>query len=175
MIYYLIITAITVSLDSFICGISLSLGKSKKLPLVAIITLTVYLMCIITNYGTLLLKDFITEKTTIIGGIILVSIGLYNLIKKDKDTSLSQKNFFIQSLSVGFAVGLDGALANLSLSLMGINAFYVPITIAATHGLMILLSVLFTQTKTASKLEKFSFIGPLILIFLGLYKIIALI
>lgn len=172
MIYYLFITALTVSIDSFACGLSLSLGKRKILPLILIVTITVFIMCCISNYATILLKDVLTEESAVLGGFILIILGIINLLKKENAQVHSQKNFILQSLTAGFAVGLDGAFANLSLSLMGINAFYVPLTIAITHGLMIGASAVLTKTTFAKKLSKCNFIAPLILIGLGIYKII---
>ncbi len=171
MIYYLIITALTVSIDSFLCGFSFSLSKAKKGPLVLIISLTVFVMCLITNYAAVVFSKILNEKTVCLGGLILIAVGIYNLIKKN-DELKNHKNFLIQSLTAGFAVGLDGAVANLSLAIMGINAFYVPITIAITHGLMIGLSVTLSELPFVKKLKKFYFIPPIILIILGLYKFI---
>ena len=74
----------------------------------------------------------------------------------------------------GFAVGIDGALANLSLSLMNINEFYVPIIIAVMHALMIWLGILLSQTKFAKKFAKIEIFSPLILIFLGTEKLLGL-
>ena len=173
MIYYLILTALTVSIDSFLCGFSLSLSKTKKFPLVIIITLTVFLMCLITNYLTYALTGILTEKTASLGGLILIAVGIFNLVKKDSETK-SHKSFLAEALSVGFAVGLDGAFANLSLALMGINAFYVPITIAITHGIMIALSIVLSETNVSKKIGKFGFVAPIILIILGAYRLISL-
>ncbi len=172
MIYFLFITAFTVSIDSLICGFSLSLGKGKKLPFVIGISLTVLVMCLITNYGALLFKDYLNEKSTIIGGIILVLVGIYNLTYGKKQ--VSNKSAFVQSFITGFAVGIDGALANLSLSLMGINAFYVPPFIALMHAVMIYVGSTLSQSKISKKIFKLDFLPPLILILLGLIKITGL-
>ena len=176
MISFLIITAITVSLDSFICGFSLSYLSNKKTPIVIGIALTVFAMCLVTNYATLLFSNFITEKTTCLGGLILIAIGIINLLNKEKDQKhiTTDKSLFKQILCISFAVGLDGSLANLSLSLMGLNAFYVPVTIAITHAIMIWLGILLSQTSTGKKLEKIECISPLILILLGGYKLLGL-
>ena len=170
MNYYLILTALTVSIDSFLCGFSLSINNNKKFTLVGTITLIVFIMCLITNYGAILLQNILTEKTTSFGGLVLIGIGIYNLLKPNDNTSISNKNFIIQSISAGFAVGLDGAIANLSLSLMGINTLQVPLTIAVCHGLMLFLSVILAKTKIAQKIGKLNFVAPIILICLGLYK-----
>ncbi len=169
MIYFLLLTAFSVSIDSMVCGFSLSLLKPKKLPIVFIITLVVYIMCIIANYFALFFSQHIPENFSGFGGIILAGIGFYNLLKKEKKAE-RQGDFLKQTLLSGFAVGLDGAVANLSLSLMGINFFYVPITIAIFHGIMIYIGVSLPDIPLVSKLSKYSFIAPLILIALGLYK-----
>ena len=170
MNYYTILTALTVSIDSFACGVSLALGKNNKILIVTLVTLTVFCMCLATNYATLFFNQIFNEKITNLGGIILIVIGIINLLNRDKD--LSNKNSFGQIIAVGFAVGLDGAFANLSLALMGLNSFLVPATIATCHGLMISLSLIISKTKIASKITKISIIAPIILIFLGLYKLI---
>ena len=173
MIYLVLITAITVSLDSFVCGLSLSIGNNKKVYLVSIITLTVYLMCLVANYSTLLLRHYLTKKASCFGGLLLILVGIYNLFKKEDNlTTKSNKSFLAQCFIVGFAVGIDGAIGNFSLALMGINAFYVPLIIALTHGVMILLSVLLCKTNLFSKISKYQFVPALLLILLGLYKTI---
>jgi len=174
MTAYLIITALTVSIDSFVCGFSLSLCSNKKLPIVLGIALTVFVMCLFTNYSTLFFAEHLSEKTASLGGLILVGVGIFNLIKKKDDTSLKNKNSLSIALITGFAVGLDGALANLSLSLMGINAFYVPVTIAVMHALMIALGIALASTPLAKKFGKIEFLPPIILILLGGYKLLGL-
>ena len=171
MIAYIIITALTVSIDSFVCGFSLAFNIKKKLPIVLGIALTVFLMCLLTNYLTVLFADKITEQTTCIGGVILILVGVYNIFKKSTNHSKKVKSDLLQSVVTGFAVGLDGAVANLSLSLMGMNAFYVPLIIAVTHALAIALGISLASTRLALKMAKIGFLPPLILIILGGYKL----
>ncbi|MCQ2387613.1 MAG: manganese efflux pump [Clostridia bacterium] len=174
MTAFLILTSLTVSIDSFVCGFSLSMSNGKKLPVILGIALTVFLMCLITNYSAGFFSAFLNEKSTSLGGILLIMIGVVNLLKKDKDTTIKNNKVLAQSVVIGFAVGLDGALANLSLAIMGINMFYVPMTIAITHALMISLGVLLSRTNIAKRFGKIRFLPPLILIVLGLYKITGL-
>ena len=173
MIAFLLITALTVSIDSFVCGFSLSFNGGKKYLVVAGIALTVFVMCLFTNYLTAFFSDYLSEKTASAGGIILIGVGLFNLFKKEDETG-KPVSTFKQVLLTGFAVGLDGALANLSLSLMGLNAFYVPLTIAIMHALMIALGIALAQTLFAEKFGKIKFLPPLILILLGIYKLTGL-
>ena len=173
MIAFLLVTALTVSIDSFVCGFSLSFNGGKKYLVVAGIALTVFVMCLFTNYLTTFFSGYLSEKTAGAGGIILVGVGLYNLFKKEEESGRSVSTFK-QTLLTGFAVGLDGAFANLSLSLMGLNAFYVPLTIAVMHAVMISLGIILAQTFFAKKFRKIKFLPPLILILLGIYKLIGL-
>lgn len=171
MLSLLLITSLSVSIDSFFCGFSLSPHKKNKYLIVPIIALTVFIMCLITNYSAMLLNGVLTEKTASLGGIILVGIGVFNLFRKEEKES-SSKTTFAQSLLSGIAVGIDGSMANLSLSLMGINAIYVPITIALFHAVLIALGIFLSGKIFTKKLDKLMTIPPLILIGLGIYKIL---
>lgn len=170
MIYFILLTSFIVAIDSFVCGFSLSLLKTRKSFIVLGITVTVFLMCVIANYSTLLLEPFFTEKTAGLGGIILVVVGFFNVLKKDSD-SRQLKNTYIQILISGFAVGLDGAFANLSFCLMGYSSFAIPVLIAVVHGVMIFLGVTIANIPIIKKFKKYDFIAPLILIALGVYKV----
>ena len=175
MTYYLLITAFTVSIDSFVCGFALAFNKGNKAPIVFGIALTVLTMCLITNYATAFFADFLSETTAcIVGGIILISVELYNIFKSNTPNKNGDGSIIKQSLISGFAVGLDGALANLSLALMGINAFYVPLTIAVMHALTITAGVLLAKTKFSKRIGEINILPPLILILLGLYKLTAI-
>lgn len=171
MIYFLLITALTVSIDSFFCGFSLSFrGGQKKYLIVTIITIVVTGMCFITNYLALTLTPFLNEKTASLGGLILAGVGICNLLKEQNHPSQSKGGLVKQSLISGFAVGLDGALANLSLSIMGLNYFFVPLVIGAMHTVMITLGILLSEIPIAKKCGKLGFLPPAILIALGIYK-----
>ncbi len=174
MIYFFLLTAITVSIDSFVCGFSLSFTTNKKLPIILGIALTVFVMCFITNYLAVILVGKITERTACLGGILLIGIGLFNLLKKDDEKVVKPRSALKQSILTGFAVGIDGATANLSLSLMGLNALYVPLTIALCHALLIWLGIVLAGVIPKDKFAKIEFLPPLILILLGGYKLLGL-
>lgn len=173
MTYYLFITALTVSIDSFVCGFSLSYTTKKKTLIVLGIALTVLFMCLITNYATTFFTG-VNQRTASLGGLILIGVGVYNLLKKNNDEIAIEKFALKQILLTGFAVGLDGAVANLSLSLMGINQFYVPILIALMHAFTISLGILLASSSLAKKFAKIEFVPPVILIVLGAYKLLGL-
>ena len=83
MILFLIITAFTVSIDSFVCGLSLSISYGKKLSFVLSIALTVFAMCLTVNYATTFFAGKLNSKTACLSGIILIAIGVFNLFKKE--------------------------------------------------------------------------------------------
>lgn len=169
---FLLLTSFTVSIDSFFCGFSLGAKAERKFYVVLTVALTVFLMCVIANYSATLLSDYLTDKTASLGGIILILVGVINIFKKDA-VSIGSGSVFSQSLISGIAVGLDGAAANLSLAIMGINAFYVPVIIAIMHAVMLTLGIFATKIS-AKKLKKLSVIAPIVLIALGIYKLTGL-
>ncbi len=173
MTYFLILTAISVSVDSLFCGFSLCASEKKKFQIVLGVALTVFIMCVIANYLAVFLKEILTEKTASFGGIILIALGLYNLLFKREPKS-RQNGVLKQSIICGFAVGLDGATANLSLSLMGLNGFFVPLFIAFCHAVMLGLGAFLSKFTKGKKAQKFAFIPPLVLIGLGIYKLTAI-
>ena len=174
MISFLLITAFMVSIDSFVCGFSLSQFSQKKLRIVLIVCLTVLIMCNITNYFAVFLSKYVSESLADFGGIILILVGVYNLLKQQKQDTVDVNDKY-SAFFIGFAVGLDGAIANLSLALMNINAFYVPIVIAVVHAIMVYFGILLSNTKLVLRLKKYYFIPYLILIFMGVYKLSGLI
>lgn len=194
---FLFITAFTVSIDSFACGFSLAFnGKGKNKFIVAlVIALTVFAMCAAANYAAAALAEILSEKTASLGGLILVGVGVFNLIKPAENTETTKKlnganenlkneksdcakrekgKLVRQSLLAGFAVGLDGAAANLSLAIMGINGFYVPVVIAVMHAVMIVLGIVLSNVPFIKRFGKLKFLPPLVLILLGLYKFLPL-
>lgn len=172
MFYYLLVTAFTVSIDSFICGFSLATNKCRKTLIVSGIVCVVFAMCVVANYLPVIFNVSKSYNASLIGGIILIAVGIFNLVKSDRKITFNGELKII--LLSGFAVGLDGAVANLSLSLMGINAFYVPMIIAVMHGFTISLGVILSKIPFFSKGKCVSVLSPLLLILLGLYKCVSL-
>ena len=173
MIWFLLLTAFTVSIDSLFCGFSLCFNKNKKLPVIITISLIVFAMCLTTNYLAYLIPTKHNTKASLLGGCLLIGIGVYNIFTS-KNTLPKVGKVFKQSILIGFAVGIDGALANLSLALMKINYFFVPLIIAIMHGFMIWIGTILSQSFLVEKLKKYDIIPPLILMLLGVYKIICL-
>ena len=86
---FLLTTALAVSIDSFVCGLTLSFNCKKKLKLILGVTSVVFVLCLTANYLGAYLKNFLTEKTASLGGIILIAVGIINLFSK-KDNNLEK-------------------------------------------------------------------------------------
>lgn len=170
-VFFLLATALTVSADAFFCGFSLSLGGEKKGPVLAGICVTVLLLCIAANLLGNLLAGILTEQVSVIGGFILIAVGFYNLMNSGEPSE--RKGVLKKCVVVGFAVGLDGAAATLSLSLMGYTEFYVPLVITAMHFFTILLGSALSETRAFAKIRKAKAAAPLLLVALGAYKVIS--
>ena len=173
-ILFLLATALTVSADSFFCGFSLSLGSRRRTMIVCgiVLTLTVCVLCAAANLLGNLLSGIFTEEVAAAGGMILIAVGVYNMIYSGKE-EFGEDHILNKSLIVGFAVGLDGAAATLSLSLMGYAEFYVPLLITATHFVTIVLGSALSETKFLGKLKNYRAAPPLMLIALGAYKLVS--
>ncbi len=128
---YVVATAITVSLDSFIVGFSLSLNQRKNFVLPLTVALVTYLMCLLVGLAGYILQDYLQNYVNYIGGTIMLCLGIANLIKKSEEPKSAN---FLQCLSIGISVGLDGATAMLSVTLQNVSdIILVPIIFATTH------------------------------------------
>lgn len=132
-IIILIVTAFTVSIDSFAAGFSLSLNKKNNALLPAVITLVTFVLCVITSLVGTLLKDYLDEKVDIFGATILIILAIINLLKdEDEQAWTLQQTTVAESLAMGFAVGTDAAVANLSLAMEGYGII-APLLFAVMH------------------------------------------
>lgn len=172
MTIYLLLTAFTVSMDSLFCGLSLGLTSKKRLSIVLTICTVVFLMCLTVNYAGNFLSPLLTEKTVCFGGAILILTGLLGIKDTEKEQMLSNNELpFSSSVLSGFAVGIDGALANLSIALMGIKSFLVPVTIALMHAITVYLGIELANLPFWKKVSFTKIIASFLLVALGYYKL----
>ncbi len=166
-------TALSVSLDSFFCGLSMSVKTKENLKFLIGISLSVFILCILGStlgikaYGTL------SSYSEIIGGSILIIIAIIGFIENKKDKHVFKTNdIFLESLLIGIAIGFDGAVGSLSLSLMGYNPIFVPILITVIHVVLMNFAILISKSKATTVLKKFKNSPQIILLLLGTYKLI---
>lgn len=132
-ILLLIITAFTVSIDSFAAGFSLSLNKKSNAILPIAVTLVTFVLCAITSLMGALLQNYLDEKIDIFGAAILLVLAMLNLLKDDEEqTGNLQPITITESIAMGCAVGTDAAVANLSLAMEGFGII-APLLFAAMH------------------------------------------
>lgn len=171
----LITTAFTVSADSFFCGLSLNAQYKNNPKIIIGITAAVFLTCFIGGLAGKSANSFLTDFSEIIGGTILYVVAVFNSVgsktNSPKLTSAFYSPVFITALVVGFAIGLDGALACFSLTLSGLSLTSVVMLITATHMFMMTLATAIANTNLSKKLARYEFLPPLLLAILGTYKI----
>ncbi len=173
-IIMLITTALSVSLDSFFCGLSMSVKTKENFKFLTGISLSVFILCVVGGTLGVRAHSFFADYSDLVSGGILLIIALFGLLKKDGEerTDLKNKNnIFLESLIIGVAIGLDGAMGCLSLSLMGYGAIIPPIVITIIHLLLMNVAIKLTGSKIAKPLKKFSFTPYMILLALSFSKI----
>lgn len=172
----LIATAISVSVDSFFCGLTLTLKKNEYFKIILGIFISVFTLCLI---GSLLGEKagaILSNYAEIIGGFLLIIISILNLktSKPNSPTLITiKKSTLKDSIIIGAIVGLDGCVGCFSLSLISSMGIIIPITITIVHLLFISLSILVSKLKIAELLCKYKELPEIILFTLGAYKIIS--
>lgn len=150
------VTALVVSLDSFVAGFSLSLNKKPNLVLPTSVALITLLLCLSTSFLGMIVSKYVDEQyISYFGAGLLAALGVITLVKRDEQRVNLRRVTFAESITIGFAVGTDAAIANLSLSIS--NASLVaPLVFAVTHYITVLLGQLLAQKITIGHSNVFS-------------------
>lgn len=148
-------TAIIVSLDSFMAGFSLSLNKKSNTALPATVALVTLLLCLITTFIGSLLKDYLNETANIFGAAVLFSLAVIGLFRNDEKACGLAPATFGENVAMGFAVGTDAAIANLSLAMSGYGII-APLIFAVTHYFTVLLGQVLAKKVTLEHTNLFS-------------------
>lgn len=165
----LLSTAIIVSLDSFVAGFSLSLNKKANAVLPVAVALVTLLLCAATSVIGSVLADYLDGYADLFGAIVLFVLAIINLFKKDDDQTYSLRQITLgESVTMGFAVGTDAAVANLSLAMQGMGVV-APIVFAVTHYFTVLIG-----QKLAGKvvIKNSNYLSAAALFILALAKIV---
>ncbi len=171
-------TALTVSLDSFICGLSMSIKTKENFKIVFGISFSVLIICLLGSIIGSNLYGFLSYFSELVGGLILIALSISGFKGKTEKTLLLKPpniQTLKESVIIGLAIGLDGAVGCLSLSLMGITSLIVPIFITAMHVLLMNFAIAITNTRPAKILKKHSHVPYFILFTLGIYKLVSFI
>lgn len=164
----IVITAIIVSLDSFVAGFSLSLNKKTTTTLPSAAALVTLALCLATTFVGNFLSSRLDKYVNYIGALLLVALALINVLKKDEQQHRLDSVTVGESLAIGVAVGMDAAVANLSLTLNGVGLI-APIIFAVMHYFTVWAGQKLAQKITLSHTNIFS---AVILIALAVTKLI---
>ena len=161
------LTALTVSIDALTAGIALASVKTVTARDTLTVGLVTFLLCAVARcLGQALILAPETE-VSLIGGVLLFCVGLRNLFPAPRSTRTIHATHNSDVVWVGVAVGLDGALATLSLSLLGYNSALTPFLFGIMHALAVGLGGI--VTAAAKKLP--AVLGAILLLSLGCWKI----
>lgn len=164
---FAVLTAITVSVDSFVAGFSLSVNKQKDLTLPLTVAIVTFWMCIVACRLGSLLRPLLADYGRYAGAFILFALAFANLLKKEN--AALGKISFSQCVAIGCGVGTDGAAAALSLSLQGMgDTLFLSLLIAFTHFMTVFAGQSLAQIAKPKNANVFS---AAILLILGALKL----
>ncbi|MBR5145650.1 MAG: manganese efflux pump [Clostridia bacterium] len=168
---FLILTAFAVSIDSTVAGFAIGL-KTKKVWLFSfIVAVATLLLCFFTTCIAIIAKDEFGTALKTIGSLFLVAVGMINFFKKRQD--LPKTLTFCEGLSLGFAVGTDACIANLSICLLGHTELWIPFVFAFTHFATVAIGAKLANSKLTKTLKHPSKISGIMLVCLGVFKLFA--
>lgn len=164
----IVITAVIVSLDSFVAGFSLSLNKKADPTLPSAVALMTLLLCLATTFIGNFLSRYIQGYVNYFGAALLITLALVNVLKKENEQCRLGSVMLGESITIGIAVGMDAAVANLSLTLNGVGLI-APIIFALMHYFTVWIGQKLAQKITLSHTNVFS---AVILVVLAVMKLI---
>ena len=163
------VTAVIVSLDSFVAGFSMSLNKKANYVLPSAVALITLILCLATTVVGRLLQGYLGKAVDYFGAALLALLALASLLNGDGEAKVNLTAVTLsQSLTIGVAVGMDAAVANLSLALSGVGLI-APLVFAVTHFFTVLLGQLLAKKIKLAHANVFS---AVILFVLAISKII---
>ena len=162
------ITALVVSLDSFMAGFSLSLNKKANQTLPCAVAVVTLLLCLVTTFIKKVLEQYIEQIANYFGAALLIFLAVINLVKRDEPNNKLSAVTLGESLTIGVAVGMDAAVANLTLATDSFELI-VPLVFAVTHYFTVFLG---QRLATKVQLSHTNVFSAVILIVLAITKVI---
>ncbi len=176
--FILIFTALSVSVDSFFCGLSLSVKTREKFKSVLIIATTVLFLCFLGANVGFLGSVLFKKYSSFLGGVILCLLAFKGcFIQKNNDVLLFKKDenaTFIESFLVGFSIGIDGMIGAISLTVIGFNYILVALTITIVHVLLLIIAFNFPYFYFIKNQKNIQYFSSFLLLALGLIKLLSL-
>lgn len=172
MLIFLFTTSLAVSLDSFFVGLGLGAYNKFTIKLPALVAIVTFLLCLITCILGEMLQDLLNNWVSYIGCALLVCVGLINFFKTTDSSVPPQSTNFYSCFAAAVGVGLDAAVANFSLSLMGYTSLLIPLLFAATHFATVIGGVMLANSKYLSNIKNTNKFAGVLLVMLGIIKLI---
>ncbi len=175
--FFLLITSLSVSIDSFFSGLSLSLKRYNKIKVIFIVAITVFLMCFTCAKLGSTASSVIKTYSSLVGGLILIIISFSDTLKNKQPiktllNKTSNGNLFYEAFLIGFSIGLDGALGCMMLTILGFNYLLVTALITFMHVILLLSSFIVSNIFAFEKNYIIDIIPSCILFILGIIKLL---
>ena len=167
-----ILSVISVSIDGFFVGTALALKNTriniKKLLIIGLIPILMAYPVMFLGYKV---SDIISNNFIKFTGFLLffiMSIKSYIEIKKEKEV---KELDLINTLTIGFTIGLDSSVCAFTLALLKYNIYITPIYFGISHFILILLGN-YLFLKKEIKLKYLKYLSPILFLCLALFKLI---
>lgn len=145
----LLTCAVIVSLDSFVAGFTLSINKKNNFALPAAVAIITLALCLATTFLGKALKNTMNDYADIFGAAILFTLAVFAIFRKEEVRHSLKSVSLAESVAIGFAVGTDAAVANLSLAMEGYGVI-APLVFAVTHFFTVFLGQLLAKKISLS-------------------------
>ena len=172
-----IITAIIVSIDGFFSGFAIGIKKTKiVLNKLLIISIIPVIMAIpIMLFGNYVSNLITSDVGNYIGFVLFIFLAISSFIqiRKNKDNDNIENNInLINSIIVGFTVGIDSSISAFTLALKHHNPFITPLYFGVSHYILIRLGNLLSLKKNISSIHLIEYLSPILFIIIAITKII---
>ena len=170
--FEVLLSIIGVSIDGFFVGTALALKNTKinikKLLVISIIPILMAYPVMFLGYKV---SNIISNNIIKFIGFILffiMAIKSYIDIKNNKE---NKEIDLINSLAIGFSLGLDSSVCAFSLALLKYNIYITPIYFGISHFILILLGN-YLFLKRDIQLKYFEYLSPILFLCLALFKLL---
>lgn len=165
---FLTVTTLAVSLDSMLVGFAVGVKSRFSLVFSFTVSVITFVLCAAAVWIGTLLDRWLGQIVNDIGAVFLIIIGIADFLKKEGGVKGAPTAK--ESVTLGVAVGLDAAIANLSLCLMGYTSLLIPLFFAAAHFVMVSLGYIVANVSPLAKLGHTGKIAGLLLVAVGVLK-----
>ena len=181
---FLTVTALTVSVDSFLCGFALmtkrrDLNGRARITVCLVASFTVGALCVVGAFLGARLGKLLAERAQTVGGCVLIAMGAAQLLKGEKEAYFSvntapYSSFFKlvwEAIFIGVGIGSDGAMASVLLAASGYPPLLPALAITLCHVALIALGLNLAAWEKIKNLRVIAVLSPLLLLALGVWKV----